>query len=355
MTQQPSDAMLHRNLNVVRLHAGGLFSDAPLSSTAPKVAIIGCGRWGRNLIRNFSSLDALAALIDASADTLQGAQADIPETLETPCFESLQTFLNSAVSASVSGIIIATPTHTHFTLARQALEAGKHVYVEKPLATSEADVLHLETLAKSVGKHLMVGHLLLFHPAVRRLRQLIDSGELGTIESIESVRLNTNPFRPDASVLWDLAPHDLSMMAYVLSGEPTTLKSVCGERTQQDGKIDIARLESMIDSPQHGIINSRLHVSWVHPEKQVKLTIKGSQKIAILDDTRPDSKLMIQNPDSNSTDSSRIAIPYLDLEPLRLECQHFLNAISNHQQPMTHARHALPLVRLLEQAHLKLL
>jgi predicted dehydrogenase len=234
-----------------------------------------------------------------------------------------------------------------------ALEAGKHVYVEKPLATTEADVLTLETLAKSQEKCLMVGHLLLFHPAVRRLRQLIEQGELGTIQSIESVRLNTNPFRPDASVLWDLAPHDLSMMSYVLGGEPLAVQSVRGERTQTDHKIDIAWLQAVIDSPHHGLVESRLHVSWVHPEKQVKLTVRGDRQTAILDDARAENKLLLV--DNASPNASAKGVPYLDLEPLRLECQHFLNAMAAGRPPLTHAQHALPLVRLLEDAHHRIL
>ncbi|MEB3245393.1 MAG: Gfo/Idh/MocA family oxidoreductase [Vampirovibrionales bacterium] len=376
---------LSQSLNVLQFHretpdapdapdaskASGLAAtnsrDAPTAAHAPfnppNVAVVGCGRWGKNLIRNFESLGALAAVVDAQPENIRAAY-DLSERVLTAQagFPSLDALLASDIGKTLSGVAIATPTQTHFKLAHQALEAGLNVYVEKPMATTTEDVQTLQKLAQLQNKQLMVGHLLLYHPAVRRLRQLIvDEQALGPVLHIESTRLNTNAFRPDESVIWDLAPHDLSMMAYVLNATPAALTHVRVERTQAnlpqgDTKPDIAWLDVAFQTANGQRINGHAHVSWAHPKKHVQLVVRGEHRTAVLDDTQIEGKLQVFNNAKPHQPDWQEAIEYLAIEPLRLECQHYLNVMSHASkiQPLTGADHALPIVAILQEAHARI-
>jgi UDP-2-acetamido-3-amino-2,3-dideoxy-glucuronate N-acetyltransferase len=319
--------------------------DEQASST--QIAVIGSGHWGKNLVRNFHNLGFLAKVCDLNPDALEQVRRQYANVAVTSRFEEV--FGDPAVD----GVVISTPSFTHYELARDALLNGKHVYVEKPVATSSEQTLELFSLARRVGRVLMVGHLLLYHPAVNRLRQLIREGYLGQIKQIASDRLNTNKLRPDKSVIWDLAPHDVSMLGYLMDQEPEDIVSVIGYRNREDGLVDDARIDMVFPNNVAG----HVHISWVHPVKQVRLVVRGTRRTALIDDTLPGNKLQIFNPDDTPDNSAQPVgeFPeYLDIEPLKLECQHFINCIRYGYEPKTDGMNGYSVVRVLEMAERKM-
>lgn len=313
------------------------------NASQEKIAVIGCGNWGKNLVRNFHDLGFLYKVCDLSAERLATVQKQYRNILTTSKFEDV------FGDPEVDGVVISTPSFTHYDLAKQALLAGKHVYVEKPVATSSDETLELFALAQQLGKVLMVGHLLLFHPAVNRLRQLIRDGYLGQIKSISSDRLNTNKFRPDKSVIWDLAPHDVSMIAYLLDEVPDDIVSVIGYQNREDGLVDDARIDMIFPNDVAG----HIHISWVHPVKQVKLVVRGTERTAMIDDTLSENKLHIFNKDDFSHPIEEFP-EYLDIEPLKLECQHFINCMRYGTEPKTDGLNGYNVVKVLEMAERKM-
>lgn len=321
-------------------------SPAELNQRPPKVGLVGCGRWGKNLIRNFNALGSLQMICDQSSEALSKFQQEYPNV------ETTQEFANMLTNPVVEGIVIATPSWTHYELAKQALEAGKHVYVEKPLAIETDHVNHLLSLAAQKNRHIMVGHLLLYHPTVHRFKQLVRDGELGEIRYVESYRCNYNPFRSDISVLWDLAPHDISMMSDVLDSPPESLVSVQGQRTGHDNRVDMAQMTVRFENGVEGT----LYNSWVSPVKQVQLKVYGTECLGIFDDTLPQNKLSLLSrgrelSPAPISESDRSTPEYLLIEPLKLECQQFLTCIKEDTQPKTHGQHAAPIIKVLEDAH----
>ena len=312
----------------------------------PKVAVVGCGNWGKNLVRNFAQLGALAAVCDADKVKLDIVAREHHGVRVTDDFESI---LNEP---SIKAVVIATPSDTHFSLAKQALKSGKHVYVEKPLAR---DVKHAEELGAIAEKDnlvLMVGHLLLYHPAVNCLKALIASGELGELLFIKSDRMNFNVGRRDWSVLWDLAPHDLSMMCYLLDCESAEVSRVGGWATRGDGIVDVAYLDLSFPIGSRSVAG-QVRNSWIDPQKLVRLTVNGSLKTAVLNDTQINNKLELHS----QTREGRMIIEYPDYspdEPLRLECEHFLECLVTGDRPRTDANNAYQVVRLLSDVEKRL-
>lgn len=307
-----------------------------------KIAVIGCGNWGRNLVRNFHNLGFLYAICDLNVDSLKDMQRQYRVKV-TNRFEDIFT------DPFIDGVVISTPSHTHYQLAREALINGKHVYVEKPVATSSEQTLELYNLANDLGRVLMVGHLLLYHPAINRLRQLIQEGYLGQVKSVASDRLNTNKLRPDKSVIWDLAPHDVSMLAYLIDQEPEDIVSVIGYQSREDGLVDDAHLDLVFPNDVAG----HIHISWVHPVKQVKLVVRGTERSAVIDDTQGENKLQIFKKDDMATPIEEYP-EYMEIEPLKLECQHFINCIRYGHTPRSDGMNGYNVVKVLEAAERKM-
>lgn len=317
--------------------------NTPENASAEKIAVIGCGNWGKNLVRNFYNLGFLYKACDLNPSILQDMQKQYKNIHVTNKFEDVFN------DPKVDGVVISTPSFTHYDLAKQALLSGKHVYVEKPVATTSEQTLELVALAHELDRVLMVGHLLLYHPAVNRLKQLIEEGYLGQIKNISSDRLNTNQFRPDKSVIWDLAPHDVSMVSYLLGEEPVDIVSVIGYQNREDGLVDDAHLDLKFPHDVAG----HIHISWVHPVKQVKLVVRGTERTAMIDDTLGENKLHIFQ--KGEALSAIEEFPeYLDIEPLKLECQHFINCIRHGYNPKTDGQNGYHVVRVLEMAELKM-
>jgi predicted dehydrogenase len=244
------------------------------------LAQFGCGYWGPNLLRNFSALPncTVKYVADGSAERRAFVQANFPKTRTV---NSPAEVLNDQ---EVDGVIIATPAGTHFTLAKAALQAGKHVFVEKPLATCVAEVDQLARYAENARLVVMTGHTFIYNPAVRYVKKLIDAGELGDIRYIYSQRLNLGRIRSDVDALWNFAPHDISIIQYWL-GDPEPISVLRqGMAYMQEGIDDVVFLN--LEYPSKVIAN--IHVSWLDPQKVRKMIIVGSRKMVIYDDVAED-------------------------------------------------------------------
>lgn len=303
------------------------------------IAVIGCGIWGRNIVRNFYNLNALHTVCDLDNENLEKVRTDYPDVNTTNDFNEV--FNNP----EINGVIVVTPSHTHYKIVKAALESGKNVYVEKPISTVAEEARQLSLLAEEKGLVLMVGHLLLYHPAVNRLKMLVSEGVLGDIRYIQSDRLNVNHFKNDRSVMWDLAPHDVSMTSYILGKEPLRVISAVGASSDNNDIMDITHVTIEYED---GIIG---HVSdsWIHPQKRVNLLIRGTKGCAIFDDTLSENKLQIFDnsvPGAVKTET----LDYLEIEPLKLECQHFLACIEQGKKARSDGENGFNVTKILEEA-----
>lgn len=322
----------------------------------PKVAVIGTGYWGKNLVRTFDGLDVLAACCDLDEGRLRkiGA-ANGSLRLTTDIGEILS-------DRTVEAIAIATPGPTHFEIARRCLEAGRHVFVEKPITLSVADAESLVSLSEQNRKVLMVGHLLLYHPAVRKLKQLIETRELGDLYYIYSQRLNLGKVRPDENAMWNFAPHDISVILYLFEQKPVNVSVRGACYIQRDKKIEDVVFMNMQFRDGKA---ANVHISWLDPHKMRKMTIVGSQKMVIFDDVEPAEKIRIYDKgvssyngaeyssygESLSIRSGDITIPAVQMkEPLLIECEHFLDCILNNKRPLSDGRNGTDVLRVLEAA-----
>ena len=307
------------------------------------IALVGCGSWGKNLARNLHGIGVLSTICDADPKILDWAKKTYDVQVST-------SYADLISDPKIKGIVIATPTHTHYALARLALLAGKNVYVEKPLARGYLQAQELNHLARVKGLTLMVGHLLLYHPAVNCLRDLIFKGELGEIRFLNSDRRNFNQQqRRDNNVIWDLAPHDISMMSYILGLEPAGIVNACGWSTNSDSVIDVAHLD--LNFP--GDIPAHIHNSWIDPQKQVLLTVNGGKRTAVLNDSRLENKLELYC--INEDGQVEIESPsFSSDEPLKLECEHFIHCIETGEAPRSDGTSGYQVVKVLEEAEQKM-
>ena len=311
----------------------------------PKIAVIGAGSWGRNLVRNHAELGALRLVCDSNELVLAQLKTQYPQ-IET-CLSPADVFS----ARDIQGVVIATPAETHFSLARECLLAGKHVYVEKPLALGDVDGEELIRIAQEKNQILMVGHLLQYHPVFVRLKKLAATGCLGRINYIYSHRLNLGKIRREENALWSFAPHDISMILSLTGEEPESVQATGGNYLHR--KIaDVTTTH--LDFPSG--IKGHVFVSWLHPFKDQKLVVVGDRKMAVFDDTMPwPEKLLLYAheivwknnlPVPAKGEPERVGdIP--EEEPLRLECEHFLSCISNASKPLTDGDEGLRVLRVL--------
>jgi predicted dehydrogenase len=310
-----------------------------------RFGVIGWGYWGPKIARNLDSLPHAMVSMIADMDATRLASS-------TGNFSSVQTTTQAGdvFRSDVDGVVIATPVRTHYRLAKEALLHGKHVLVEKPLTADVAEAEELVTLALKQQRILMVGHTFEYSPAVNELRKLIQSGELGRIYCIEAERVNLGLFRNDINVIWDLAPHDVSILLYLLGKKPQQIK-VQAHAHLQPHVHDTAHL----DLTFAGGMTAHIHVSWLHPCKIRRVTIIGDARMAVYDDTNPSEMLKIYNKGADihadpvvSYRFGAITIPHIDwIEPLRLECEDFAHAIRTGAQPRAHGHVGLQVVRVL--------
>jgi predicted dehydrogenase len=328
--------------------------DAIAQQDRVKVGVIGFGYWGPKLVRNLSEMPQarLACVADRDPQRLARVAAQYP-TVETAA--SLGEILRSDLDA----VVIATPIRTHYQLARAALLAGKHVMVEKPLTATAAEAAELTELAELRGLALMVGHTFEYNPAIRALREIVASGEIGEVYYVDAARLNLGLFQPDINVLWDLAPHDISILMYVLQSAPIAV-SARGSASITPGVHDVAYLELRFP----GNILAHAHLSWLDPCKVRRVTVVGSKKMVVCNDLSELEKIRIYDKGVDrpiETDRfsdfhlsyryGGVNIPEVPLrEPLRAQCEHFIECVRTGARPQSDGRVGLEVVRVLELA-----
>ncbi|HYW29315.1 MAG TPA: Gfo/Idh/MocA family oxidoreductase [Gaiellales bacterium] len=291
-----------------------------------RIGVVGLGYWGPNLARNFSQLPEadLVWCCDADESRRDRVAAQLPRVRLTARYQDLLD------DDSLDAVVVATPVPTHHALAREALLAGKHVFVEKPLAWTAADARDLDALSNETGRTLMVGHLLRFHPGVVKLRELIDSGELGDVLYVYGNRQNLGVIREDENALWSLGVHDISVVLYLLGGRPVEV-SARGESYVRQGVEDVVFGYVKLATGQVG----HLHLSWLDPHKMRRMTVVGSKRMAVFDDMEPERKVTVYDkgpmeiaPGKITTHTGDITIPAISREePLRIECRAFIEAV----------------------------
>jgi UDP-2-acetamido-3-amino-2,3-dideoxy-glucuronate N-acetyltransferase len=308
------------------------------------VACVGAGYWGKNLIRNFYSLDALALICDSDRARLDAIGSEYPSVA---CTESYDEVL---ADQTIKAVAIATPAETHGALVRRALLAGKDVFVEKPLCLSVQEGQSLVALASMRQKILMVGHLLWYHPAILKLKQLIEEGELGRIRYIYSNRLNLGMIRREENILWSFAPHDISVILGLIGEMPHRVEAQGGNYLH-DGIADVT--VSLMSFPSG--LKAHVFVSWLHPYKEQKLIVVGERQMAVFDDVADDKLTLYphvilwkgQTPVPNRAKGR--PVPIEKHEPLRAECIHFLEAAQKRTAPRTDGSEGLRVLSVLQQ------
>jgi predicted dehydrogenase len=325
-------------------------------SVNTRIAVAGLGYWGPNLARNFHGLPGaeLVWCCDASDAARARASALLPGVRMTDRFEDL------LEDRDLDAIVLATPVPTHATLAVEALRAGKHCFVEKPLASNVADAKRAVTAAEQTGRILMVGHLLEYHPGVGKLKELAVTGALGDIRCVYGNRLNLGKLRADENALWSLGAHDISVLLYILDEEPCE----CFARGESFLRPNVEDVVFCFLRFPSGIA-AHLHLSWLDPHKERRFTVVGSRRMATFDDTASEGKLTIY--DKGFDEDSRSYGEYTgrnggmfspqisSVEPLRLECEHFLDAIQRREQPRSDGQSGLRVVQVLERLQAELI
>jgi predicted dehydrogenase len=314
---------------------------------SPKVGVAGLGYWGPNLARNFEELGTLAALCDVSEERRSTFAARYPEARVTGEFDDL-------LSDDLDAVVIATPVTTHYDLTRRALEAGKHVLVEKPPAMRAAEMDELVALAADRDRVLMPGHLLLYHPGVQKLKELIDAGELGEVLCVYGNRQNLGIVRTNENALWSLGVHDLSVILYLLDEEPEEALAH-GRDFLTEGVEDVVFCYLRFPS---GKI-AHMHLSWLDPHKMRRITVVGREKMVVFDDMDLERKVTVyekapwkraETYGEWQTRSGDIFVPRIPTdEPLKLECRHFLSLVAGEGDRAKVARDGAMVVRALER------
>jgi len=318
-------------------------ADTSAQKSDVRVAVVGVGYWGKNLVRNFHELGALSALCD---DRPVAEEACRRQYADVTFFKDYRAVLRDP---SIDAIALATPAITHYEMAKAALEAGKDVLVEKPLAIDVKHGEHLVELAAASGRILMVGHILRYHPAILKLQQLIQAGALGKIDYLYSNRLNIGKIRTEENILWSFAPHDISVMLSLLNEMPTRV--TCNGSAYLNTDVADVTL-SHFDFPSGA--QAHIFVSWLHPVKEQRLVVVGSEKMAVFDDTA-DHKLVLyphrvewKNRVPTAVKANAEIVELDNREPLKAECQHFLDSVISRRAPVSDGAEGLRVLRVLD-------
>ncbi|MCE5237710.1 Gfo/Idh/MocA family oxidoreductase [bacterium] len=320
-----------------------------------RIGVIGAGHWGPNYVRNFRELDAaqMVAVADPRADaraTLQQRFADLK------LYEDYRELL---AEGEIDGVVVATPASTHHEIGMACLQAGKHVLIEKPLANSAAAALELAQYPLADGQIFMVGHIFRFHPGINRVRELMYEGTLGTTRYLHCVRTNLGPVRKDVSVIWDLAPHDVSIALHLFNGMPARVSATMGYYLQ-NSPGDVAFIT--LTFPGGELVN--IHVSWVDPQKRREVDVIGTNALVRFDDmnvgetVRIVQRALLEVPSYSTfgefqlvTHAGESVIPFIPpKEPLKEQCMEFLKSIQTRQQPLSDVRDGYRICAILEAA-----
>jgi predicted dehydrogenase len=317
------------------------------------MGVVGCGYWGPNLIRNFSALSGcnLKRICDRDEERLRHL------TDLHPGVEAVTEFQDMLNGSDLDAITIATPVRHHFPLAKASLEAGKHTFIEKPMASSSEECAELNEIAERNGLVLMVGHTFLYSSPVRHIKKIIDDGEIGAIQYISSRRLNLGLFQKDINVVWDLAPHDISIILYLMGDEPVSVNCQ-GSANVTPGVEDVAMLSMHFKGGGYASVQN----SWLEPNKVREMTIVGTKRMIVYDDVEPLQKVKIYDmrverpPHYDNFAEFQYSYHYGDMtvpriqqkEPLRVECQHFIDCVDTGNRPLTCGERGRDLVEILE-------
>lgn len=319
------------------------------------IAVIGYGYWGPNIVRNFNSIEgaAVVSICDTRPDRLKQAKKAHPDIKITSEVNELM------ASPGIDAVAVVTPVFTHFDLAKKALQHGKHVFVEKPFTSSVAQAEELITLADQKHLKIMVDHTFLFTGAVRKIKQLIDDDTLGRLYYFDSMRINLGLFQHDVNVIWDLAPHDLSVMDYLIKEKPQALVAT-GEAHFNHGLEDVAYLTIYFS----GNMIAHFNVNWLSPVKVRTTLIGGQKKMLVWNDLDPDEKIKIYDKGVEVTNGESVYnllvsyrsgdmwVPKVDqIEALKMEAGHFVDCISNNKTPINDGLAGLRVVKMLETAN----
>jgi predicted dehydrogenase len=318
-----------------------------------QVGVVGCGYWGPNLVRNFRAISdcRLKAMCDLDVQRLAHLKSLYPEV------EGETEYAHMLNGIGLDALVIATAVRTHFPLAKAALLAGKHTFIEKPMASSVAECEELVDIAKKKGLVLMTGHTFLYSAAVRKIKEIVDSGDIGEIRYISARRLNLGLFQKDINVAWDLAPHDISIIQYIMGDQPVRVNCQ-GSAHVTPGIEDVTSMCLTFRKQQTAIIQS----SWLDPRKVREMTIVGSRRMIVYDDCAPQEKIRVYDarvdrpPHYDTFGEFHYAYHYGDVyspyikqeEPLKVECQHFLDCIRTGATPISSGQKGLELVQVLE-------
>lgn len=311
---------------------------------AKNIVVIGSGYWGKNLVRNFHDLGGLLGICDIDPETLAFFKEKYP---------GVRTYTDLAsvlADADVKAVAVATPAATHYALVKDALSAGKDVFVEKPIALRYREGEELTALAAIRSRILMVGHILEYHPAVAKLKEMIDAGELGRIRYIYSNRLNLGKIRTEENILWSFAPHDISIILRLLGEMPVEVAAFGGNYLNpQIADVTVTALTFPSGTKAH------IFVSWLHPYKEQKLVVVGEKKMVLFDDVQPVHKLMAYNHKIDWVDGLPIPRPeeaqpveFEKREPLKSECRHFIDCLASRRAPQTDGAKGLKVLAVLE-------
>lgn len=323
--------------------------------TKLRVAVLGYGYWGPKLVRNLynNQFCELVAVADQDPKRVAGVSGMYPTV--DPCDDAIKLIDRPDIDA----VVVATPPSTHFALAKCALEKGKHVLVEKPLTETSADAAELVKLAEEKGLTLMVDHTFIYAGAVRKIRELIDSGDLGKVLYIDSVRINLGIFQSDVNVIEDLAPHDISIVDYLLDAKPKSASAIGIAPVSYQGKTpgSLAYAAIRFDS---GLL-AHFHLSWLSPVKIRKMLIGGSKKTVVYDHLEPDNQIMVYENGGDLTEEGErrrllgemrmgdLYVPKVDqVEPLEEVCRHFVECCIEGNPPITDGKAGLRVVKILE-------
>lgn len=313
--------------------------------TSPRIAAIGLGHWGKNLVRNLHGMGVLAAMHDADAETQARLSAQYPDL---PAADSVDAILSDDAIASVA---IATPAATHGALVARALDAGKHVFVEKPLCLDVDEAEQLSAKAKSLGRVLMVGHLLLYHPAFRALQAAVAAGRLGRLRYIYSNRASLGKIRREENALWSFAPHDISMILAITGRLPRRVVANGGSYLTSDvADTTLSHLDF------EGGVQAHIFVSWLHPYKEQRLVVVGDEAMAVFNDVADDANKLLVYPHKAGWDGDLPVVnradaeplPYAGGEPLRVECEAFVAAVRDGTPPPSDAAEGIRVLKVLD-------
>lgn len=311
-----------------------------------RIAVVGSGHWGKNLVRNFRELGVLTHVCDVQMSRLEVIKQDFPEVVV--CSDYSELLKNERIDA----VAIASTAEQHAWMVKAALLAGKDVFVEKPLALRFSDGEQIVSLGRRMDKILMIGHLLEYHPAILKLRKMIDGGDLGKVQYIYSNRLNLGRVRREENILWSFAPHDIAVILRLIGDLPFEVTATGGAYLQPN-IADITVTNLLFDNG----VRAHIFVSWLHPYKEHKLVVVGSKKMACFNDVNENDKLLLfdQGIDwVNGEPTARMGlgtrVEFDTSEPLRIECQHFLDCLHTRQQPLTNGVSGLRVLQVLQAA-----